>query len=194
MKHKLIFFAIAVFLCFGLISCNQAMAGLPEWLPEEVMDQPVQQFEAVYTAEGSLVCAYYCIPKGDGSTIKYSYHPGEPLEQMALEKPSRDTVLAMKDMPVLIEALEDWVLENEAGMEVSLSYLLPQYSFLEDAEYPEKKLSVSLETGEMRVLEGDYAGSKEYGAIDIAVGVSMQNEAGIVIHPYEIKYIVYIDA
>lgn len=105
------------------------MAGLPEWLPEEVMDQPVQQFEAVYTAEGSLVCAYYCIPKGDGSTIKYSYHPGEPLEQMALEKPSRDTVLAMKDMPVLIEALEDWVLENEAGMEVSLSYLLPQYSF-----------------------------------------------------------------
>ena len=55
MKHKLIFFAIAVFLCLGLISCNQAMAGLPEWLPEEVMDQPVQQFEAVYTAEGSLV-------------------------------------------------------------------------------------------------------------------------------------------
>ena len=55
MKHKLIFFAMAVFLCLGLISCNQAMAGLPEWLPEEVMDQPVQQFEAVYTAEGSLV-------------------------------------------------------------------------------------------------------------------------------------------
>lgn len=25
MKHKLIFFAIAVFLCLGLISCNQAM-------------------------------------------------------------------------------------------------------------------------------------------------------------------------
>ena len=55
MKHKLIFFAMAVFLCLGLISCNQAMAGLPEWLSEEVMDQPVQQFEAVYTAEGDVL-------------------------------------------------------------------------------------------------------------------------------------------
>lgn len=191
MKHNLRLLALLC-LCLALTACSQA-TNLPEWLLEEAAKEPVQQFEAMYTADGTLTSAYYCIPDGNGGTLKYSYHPGKALEQTAADGSIDNSVLTMKELPGLVETMKEWLLENEPGNEFDIAYQTARFSFLEDTEYPMEKISISLETQEMRALEGEYDGSKEYGALIISVGPPAKDELGSKLYAYSLKYMVYID-
>lgn len=191
MKRNLRLLALLC-LCLALTACSQA-ADLPEWLPEEAAEEPVQQFEAMYTADGTLASAYYCIPGGNGGTLKYSYHPGEALKQTAADASIDNPVLTMKELLGLAGTMKEWLLENEPGNEFDIAYQMARFSFLEDIEYPGEKFCISLETQEMRALEGEYDGSKEYGALVISVGPPAKDAMGSKLYAYSLKYMVYID-
>ena len=185
MKRFFIFLMATCF-CLACIACTDGVAATeseqPEWLAEDALASTVQGFEVAYQTDGAIgMVTYYAVPEGGAMTL-YSYAPEQELQQSAAaERPQKETALTVEKLPELAEALKAWAIENHPDKEeYRFAYLLPEYSFLTDAEYPANALSVSLASGAVQELAGEYEGSKEYGSISIAFDNSIQ-------------YTVYID-